>query len=58
MDPKKPLTLTLTRDEMECVVRWAMGSVKQPDPPAAAWIINEAAKMKAQAAIAKAAGGE
>ncbi len=46
MDPKKPLTLTLTQDEMECVVRWAMGSVKQPDPPAAAWIINEAAKKQ------------
>jgi len=46
MAEKKPLTLTLTRDEMACVVRWAMESVKQPDPPAAAWIINEAAKKQ------------
>jgi hypothetical protein len=46
MNEKKPLTLTLTRDEMECVVRWAMGSVNQPDTPAAAWIINEAAKKQ------------
>jgi len=46
VDPKKLLTLTLTQDEMECVVRWAGRSLKQPDPPAAAWIINEATKKQ------------